>query len=90
MEYSSYFFSFLLLPILAFRTLPHRLRRGPARRSLQERALREHQPAGRLVRVPLQALANFESAAILRHRQIPVGASCLAVARAPDSPGITV
>ena len=81
-EYSSYFFSFLIVPILTLRTLPHLLRRGPARRGLQERALREHQPAGKLIRTPLQALANLESAAIRRRRQIPMGASCLAVAHA--------
>jgi len=81
-EYSSYFFSFLLLPILTLRTLPHRLRRGPPRRSLQQRALREHHPPGKLVRVPLRVLANLESAAIRRRHQIPIGASCLAVARA--------
>jgi SAM-dependent methyltransferase len=81
-EYSTYFFSFLILPILALRTLPHRLRRGPPRRSLQQRALREHQPAGKVIHAPLQALANLESAAVRRRRRIPIGASCLAVARA--------
>jgi SAM-dependent methyltransferase len=82
MEYATYFFSFLVLPILAGRTLGSRLRRHPPGLSLQERALREHLPQSRAVLTALAWLGRFECSTIRSGRALPLGSSCLVVATA--------
>jgi SAM-dependent methyltransferase len=79
-EYATYFFSFLVLPILAGRKLGARLRRHAPALSLQQRALREHHPQSRVVRTALTWLRRFECRTVRSGRSLAVGSSCLVVA----------
>lgn len=78
-EYLTYFFCFLPLPVLLFRVLPGRL--GFQGRPTTQTARREHAapggPAGRL----LARLLAWERKRVARRRVLPLGGSCLAVAR---------
>jgi SAM-dependent methyltransferase len=80
LEYATYFFALLPLPILLFRTVPDRLRQRA--RSLQEQAVREHHPRSGLVRTALDHVSRLECQAVRRRRALPFGSSCLCVARA--------
>ena len=79
MEFGSYVFALLPIPIFLMRALPSRLWR---RTSEFERKRAEHRPprgqSGRL----LEFLLEAELAILRRRRCIPFGGSCLAVARA--------
>lgn len=83
-DYISFFFTPLPLPIFLLRTLPSHLRRllrvspGNAR----QRRRREHVSSKRHVGGMLEALLRFEVGAIRRRRTLPFGSSLLLVAHA--------
>ncbi|HWO17761.1 MAG TPA: class I SAM-dependent methyltransferase [Kofleriaceae bacterium] len=80
-RYETYFFAPLTVPILALRSLPHRLRRRPAA-AVEQAAAGHHVPAPLLRRV-MEALLAPELAVIRAGRRVPFGTSCLAVAARP-------
>jgi SAM-dependent methyltransferase len=80
-EYMTFFFSYLVAPILLLRTLPSRLRRRERRLSLQELAEREHRRSAWLTRSLLERFTRLECTAIRARRFLPLGSSLLAVAR---------
>jgi hypothetical protein len=73
-DYSTYFFSLLPLPILLFRVLPSRIgiRRAPTRQQL---AAEHGSGAGTLVERALK----WELSAVRKGRLVPTGSSCLVV-----------
>jgi SAM-dependent methyltransferase len=77
-EYSSYFFLPLPLPIFVFRTIFGRL--GIYRPADSENAALEHTRAG-LAHSALNRVLDLEAQRIARGRRIGLGSSCLAVAR---------
>lgn len=79
-EFASYFFGFLLIPILLARVLPYRL--GLKRKS-GERGVStlDHRPANRYVERALQMLTHRELSRIAAGNPPSSGASCLVVAR---------
>jgi len=80
-EYATYLFWFLPLPILLFRSLPDRVR--PRRALSAERTSAEHQTS-RLAQSLLDLALGPELAAIRRGRSVPFGGSCLLVARTAE------
>jgi SAM-dependent methyltransferase len=80
-EFASYYFWPLALPMLVFRCLPERLglRKGEDR---SERAQREHRPTGTM----LGRALGLELTRFRRGRPMPAGASCIVVARNPAQP----
>lgn len=79
-EYATYFFGFLPLPILLRRTLPYRL--GLAAKKVDEAAVRaDHTTKSAWVDRVLRILTDRELAKIARGRRLRMGGSCLAVAR---------
>lgn len=81
-EYGSYFFWLLPLPILLSRTLPSAL--GMRREDRREIKAREHAPTTGAVGRLMMRLLGLELGWIARGRALPVGTSCLAVARAAN------
>lgn len=80
LEYATYFFSFLPLPILFCRVLPSRLGRGTKQYSAS--AVRSNHEAGRpMTRRLLETMTSWELSRIAQQRPLPFGGSCLAVAR---------
>jgi SAM-dependent methyltransferase len=77
-EYLTYLFWPLPLPVLLFRTLPSWF--GRREDEDPERSTSEHAPSGVVARLMDRALEH-EYGAIARGRRIPFGGSCLAVAR---------
>jgi SAM-dependent methyltransferase len=78
-EYASYIFSFLPLPVFLFRTIPSRLKRITEVAS-SERVRADH--AGpRRFRFAMDVVFRAEVAAVERGRRIPFGGSCLLVGR---------
>lgn len=78
-EFATYFFSFLPLPVLLFRALPFRL--GIGSQKMSEEGVRsdhEPNPAGAWV---LEKLMRRELAKIAKRRTLSLGGSCLVVAR---------
>jgi hypothetical protein len=75
----SYFFTFLVLPVFAFRTLPSLigLRDAPS----VDSAKREHTSSSKTVSAILNRFTGFESTWIQSGRSLPVGSSLIAVAR---------
>jgi SAM-dependent methyltransferase len=79
-EFATYFFGFLPLPILLRRAIPYRL--GFAREQIPESAVRsDHELANPLARRILQVLSRRELSRIAERRPVRMGGSCLAVAR---------
>jgi SAM-dependent methyltransferase len=72
-EYATYFFSPLPLPIFLLRTLPSKL--------LKRSAEPQHRTGGKRTQVLMERLLRFELARIRRRAVIPFGSSCLAVGR---------
>lgn len=83
-EYLTYFFRMLPLPIFFQRSIPHRIgiRRSDA--EFADQSLKEHHPPNRFARF-LQKLQDRELAMIRSGRTMTVGSSCLAVARKPTA-----
>ncbi len=80
LDFATYIFWFLPLPILFLRALPYRL--GFGSRAMTEQAVRsDHELRGRTGRRMLQVLTNWELSRIARQRPMGAGGSCLAVAR---------
>jgi SAM-dependent methyltransferase len=79
-EYASYFFWFLPLPIFLLRSLPSRLgwRSNPTLETVQK----EHAHRKGFAHNLLQKAMAWEIGRIARRRAIPFGSSCLTVARA--------
>ena len=76
--YQSYLFAPLVAPVLALRTVPHRLaKRSTA--TLERRAAAYHAPSP-LVRRALELALAPELAAIRAGRRVPFGTSCLTLA----------
>jgi hypothetical protein len=75
----SYFFTFLVPPIFAFRTLPSLvgLRKSPS----VDTAKREHTSSNKMVKAMLDRITRFESSWILNGRLLPIGSSLIAVGR---------
>ena len=81
LDYLTYFFTALPVPIFLLRSLPHRLgySREPAKVAQLTRA--EHTAPSGPLNAALQALMNRELAKIRAGRTMAMGSSCLAVAR---------
>lgn len=78
-EYSTYFFWFLPLPVLLFRSLPTRL--GWRKSVEPESTIRDHAGGGSFVSGLVDQVLGLERAFLRRGVSIPCGGSCLAVAR---------
>ena len=79
-EFATYFFGFLPLPILLRRVLPYRLGLAPKR--ITEDAVRsDHEIGHDLIGRILQVLTKRELSRIAEQRPLRVGGSCMAVAR---------
>jgi SAM-dependent methyltransferase len=82
-EYLTYFFTFLPVPIFLLRTIPHKLGlRRPAEPQDASRTQAEHRAPGGLSNLLLDRLLNREIARIRTGRTMRTGSSCLAVLRA--------
>ena len=80
-DYATYCFSPLPLPLFLLRTLPSRLR---MRTTLDaDQTASELQPSPRVVRI-VTRLLRYEVACVRHGWRIPVGTSCLAAAHVPD------
>ena len=83
-EYATYFFGFLVLPIFLFRRLPFSL--GiTGKKSFAERAPRDHHIKSPLIGSIMGQLANRELKRIRARVRMRFGASCLVVAKKPGS-----
>jgi SAM-dependent methyltransferase len=81
-EFASYFFSFLPVPILVRRALPYRLGFGAAKPG--EKSIRsDHEVKNSFINQMLRRLTSGEVSRIAQLKPIRVGTSCLAVARRP-------
>jgi SAM-dependent methyltransferase len=82
-EFATYFFGFLPLPVLLFRALPYRL--GVASSKMSEEGVRSDHEPNPLGAWVLQSLMRRELAKIAKGRTIRMGGSCLVVARKRDA-----
>jgi SAM-dependent methyltransferase len=81
-EFTTYFFGFLPLPIFLRRALPYRL--GFAAHKIAEETVRsDHEVGHPLVDRTLRMLTSRELSRIAELRPLRTGASCMAVARKP-------
>lgn len=78
LDYATYFFFYLPLPIFLVRTLPSRLK---VRRKLNENQVRTEHTGGGVFQLILKRLLAGEPDRITRGQSIICGGSCLAVAR---------
>jgi len=78
-EFATYFFGFLPLPILLQRAIPHRLGFKP--RIAENKVRSDHEIGSPVVRGIVDGLNRRELARIAQRRPIRMGGSCLAVAR---------
>lgn len=76
--YSTYFFSFLLIPLFIVRTLPSKL---GIRRKSKTQTQREHNQNNGFIGKVFDLIWNWELGRIQRQKSIPFGTSCLIVAR---------
>ena len=83
-EYATYFFGPLPLPVYIFRTLPSRLGRRPPPNRAQAAA--ELNPSSGVALRTISSLLHVEAALIKRRLRIPTGTSCLVTARATEIP----
>jgi hypothetical protein len=77
-EYSTYYFSLLVLPILLFRVIPGRM--GLRKKSSSEYIIREHRVGNKAMERMLNIYLQFERH-LMRKCHIGLGSSCLVVAR---------
>ncbi|HQZ16505.1 MAG TPA: class I SAM-dependent methyltransferase [Vicinamibacteria bacterium] len=78
-EYISYFFWFLTLPVFLLRTLPSFL--GLRKQKPAENHAREHSAGSGLVSRVVDGLLDFERGRMRQKKRMPLGGSCIAVAR---------
>jgi SAM-dependent methyltransferase len=78
-EYCTYFFKALILPILLFRSIPSRL--GLNKNNDPEKNIREHAPSSNMFRSIIDILMERELYRI-KHNTLNLGTSCLIVAKA--------
>jgi len=78
-EYFTYIFSILPIPIFLFRTLPTKL--NLQKKETQKRTNNEHKTRKGLTGIILQKIWNSELKAISKQKSIPFGGSCLLVAK---------
>jgi hypothetical protein len=83
-EYVTYFFRMLPLPILFLWSIPHRIGIQRSDVALANQAFTDHHPANHFTGF-LQNLHGRELALIRSGRTMALGSSCLAVARKPLS-----
>jgi 2-polyprenyl-3-methyl-5-hydroxy-6-metoxy-1,4-benzoquinol methylase len=76
--YASYFFSFLVLPIFIFRSLPSKIRFS--KRVSEESPSKDHNQVGLFSKL-IQGYWNWEFKRIRRLGRIPFGSSCIIVAK---------
>jgi SAM-dependent methyltransferase len=81
-EYATYFFQFLLLPIFFLRALPCRLGIS-SKNGGQQAVQRDHQVANSTLKHGIGWLSRHELRRICSGRRIGPGASCMVVARKP-------
>jgi hypothetical protein len=79
-DFSSYIFSFLPLPILLRRVLPYRLHLG-SKEASEQGVRSDHEISHPTARKILQALTRWELARLVKQQPLAFGGSCLAVAR---------
>ena len=79
-DFSTYLFGFLPLPVFLCRALPHRLGFAPKQGS-QEKVRSDHDPTNGLVARVLDKLTRRELSRIAKHDSLRWGGSCLVVAR---------
>jgi len=82
-DYATYLFSYLVVPVGLLRSLPSRLVGPSGRRNRHTRTKAEHGSGNGVLRPLLERLLAFECSAIRAGRALPTGTSCLVVARAP-------
>ena len=79
-EYSTYFFQFLLLPIYLFRALPYSV--GiPPKKNVEVRVHKDHHITNPAALRIIGWLSSRELTSVASRRRIGLGASCLVVAR---------
>jgi len=78
-EYDTYIFSVLPIPVFLFRTLPDKL--NFVKKETDKRTKNEHKIRKGLTGMILQKIWNNELKAISKEKSIPFGGSCLLVAR---------
>lgn len=81
-EFSSYIFRFLPLPVYLLRTLPYKLSFSKAEKS-PDQAARDHAVAGGMKKNILDSLLRSEISILSRNKSMKFGGSCLVVARNP-------
>jgi SAM-dependent methyltransferase len=81
-DYATYFFSFLLLPIYLLRALPFSLGISP-KKGIQERTHKDHHIVHPLVRRVVSWLSRRELRRLGSRHDVRLGASCLVVAAKP-------
>jgi SAM-dependent methyltransferase len=79
-EFATYLFFFLPLPIFLSRTIPSLL--GLRKRINLDQGLKEHRPSGGLAGRLLNRLLGWELNRLISGRKIPFGGSCLVIAHA--------
>jgi SAM-dependent methyltransferase len=81
LDYLSYFFTILPVPIFLLRSLPHRLGRHRSSEQSVQRNRTEHRTQEGPWNFALQMIMDRELANIRAGRKMAIGSSCLAVAR---------
>jgi SAM-dependent methyltransferase len=79
-EYATYFFSFLLLPIYLFRALPYTFGASP-KKDFQHKTQKDHHVTNPMIQSLIGLLSRRELRRITSGEHIGLGASCLVVAR---------
>jgi SAM-dependent methyltransferase len=82
-DYATYFFQWLWLPIFLFRTTPSWFGR-PAARAVDDRRRQHRAPRG-IVNRAIDSLLSREVRSVSNRQRIPFGSSCLVVATASGS-----
>ena len=82
-EFASYVFRFLPLPIFLFRTLPYKLGLPQGKRNITK-VSREHAVGGGIVSHVLHSLLNSEIENLNHKKSMRFGGSCLIVAKNPQ------